>query len=177
MIELRRCEKYTIYRTTETVRLDPEKFRNIESHPYKGETDEDFLIYLNESEFNYELPDDIDSESRNELFKLFDSADWVEYEPEFKYRIQFIDSFLKNGGGKKIDLLDYINDNLDRLKINQIDMDILNIDLKNYFSTVCDDYKSWYESSDLTVYKGMGDNYLLDDGEILPGSTSYEDGC
>jgi hypothetical protein len=56
-------------------------------------------------------------------------------------------------------------------------MDILNIDLKNYFSTVCDDYKSWYESSDLTVYKGMGDNYLLDDGEILPGSTSYEDGC
>lgn len=177
MVELRRCEKYTVYRSTEIVKLDPEKFRSLESHPYTGETDEDFLIYLEDSEFSYELPDDIDDESRNELFKIFDSADWTEYEPESKYRIQFIDSFLKSGGGKKINLLDFVNGNLERLKVNQIDMDTLNTDLKNYFSTIFDDYKIWYESTGITVHKGMGDNYSIDDGEILPGSTSYEDGC
>ena len=52
MIELRRCEKYTVYRSTETIKLDPEKFRNLEGYPYTGETDEDFLNYLNDSDFS-----------------------------------------------------------------------------------------------------------------------------
>lgn len=77
MYQLRKCETYTVTRQTETINLDPEKFRNI-SVPYEGDSEEDFLSYINELDF-YEVSSELDEETANELDKFYDMADWEEW--------------------------------------------------------------------------------------------------
>jgi hypothetical protein len=177
MVQLRRCEKYTVYRSTEVINLDPEKFRDLKDFPYTGETDEEFLQYISESGFHIEIPEDVDDDTRNELFKIQDGTDWIEYDPEHRIRIQYIDRYLKTGGGKKSELLELINEELIKNELRQITFDELKIDLQEYFSSVCDEHKSWFESGNMFSYKGVAENYDIDLGDDIPRSTSYEDGC
>jgi transposase-like protein len=76
MYKLRKCEKYTVIRQTEVANLDPEKFRDL-SVPFDGETEEDFLNYI--SELDYEdISEELDEETDIELNKFYDAADWSE---------------------------------------------------------------------------------------------------
>jgi hypothetical protein len=77
-MQIRKCERFTSYRTTEVANLDPEMFRNL-STPFEGETEEDFLNYIKEN--SYDLTYDVeglDEETVKELEKLSD-PDWEEY--------------------------------------------------------------------------------------------------
>lgn len=78
-MEIRKCERVTVFNTTEVVNLDPEKFRNL-TIPFEGESDIDFLEYLQENmyelnEVNYE---EFDDDTLAELNKLWE-PEWTEY--------------------------------------------------------------------------------------------------
>lgn len=79
MIQIRKCEKVTVYNTTEVAKLNPEKFKNL-SIPFEGETDEEFLAYLDENIFElYEvIYEEIDEETLAELSKIWE-PEWSEY--------------------------------------------------------------------------------------------------
>lgn len=77
-MQIRKCERVTVYNTTEVANLNPDDFRNL-SIPFEGETDEEFLSYLEENKWeleeNYE---EISEEVLNELNKLWE-PEWTEY--------------------------------------------------------------------------------------------------
>jgi hypothetical protein len=77
MYQLRKCETYSVTRQTETINLDPEKFRNI-SIPYEGDSEEDFVNYISELDF-YEISSELDEETTSELDKFYDMVDWEEW--------------------------------------------------------------------------------------------------
>lgn len=77
-MQIRKCERVTSYSTTEVANLNPDDFRKL-SVPFEGESDEEFLEYLEENrdeiEENYE---ELDEETLNELNKLWE-PEWTEY--------------------------------------------------------------------------------------------------
>jgi hypothetical protein len=78
MIQIRKCESFTIHQATGVATLDPEKFRNL-SIPYEGDNDSDFLFYISENRYELEeIWDEIDEESQNQLNILLD-PEWKEY--------------------------------------------------------------------------------------------------
>ena len=80
--QIRKCEAYTVCQSTEVVELDPKKFKKLENNPYTGETEEDFLNYIAEfaNTCRYEgVPDDLDDNTKQEILKLTDDANWTEY--------------------------------------------------------------------------------------------------
>lgn len=72
--QIRKCEKITIWRSTQVIELDPEDFRDNEEFPYTGNSEKEFLDYI--SKFSYDIPDD---DVFAPLFELQDSPDWNEY--------------------------------------------------------------------------------------------------
>ena len=77
-MQIRKCERVTSYNTTEVVNLNPDDFRNL-SVPFEGETDEDFLNYLDENRYDIEdIHDELSEEVFNELNKLWE-PEWTEY--------------------------------------------------------------------------------------------------
>lgn len=77
-IQIRKCQSYTVTESTEVANLNPEEFRNLESDPFTGETEEEFLHYIKEFEFR-DAPDDLDLDQAEELGKLFQYAEWKAY--------------------------------------------------------------------------------------------------
>lgn len=79
MITVRKVERYTVERESEKATLDPEKFRNI-SKPFEGETEKDFLHYIesNSEEFyeDDDLWNELDEATQMQLGKLL--------EPDYK---------------------------------------------------------------------------------------------
>lgn len=79
MITMRKVERYTVLRDTESITLDPDKFRVI-SNPYEGQTDKEFIEYINSNieEFydNDELWSELDEDTQMQL--------GVFLEPEYK---------------------------------------------------------------------------------------------
>lgn len=77
-MQIRKCQRVTSYLSSEVANLNPEDFRNL-SIPFEGETDEEFLSYLEENKWeleeNYE---EINEEVLNELNKLWE-PEWTEY--------------------------------------------------------------------------------------------------
>jgi hypothetical protein len=70
---IRKVEKVTIWEATEVIELNPKSFKKLESNPYTGSTEEDFLNYINS--LKYDLPqelEDIDYEAYDKLTQLFD---------------------------------------------------------------------------------------------------------
>jgi hypothetical protein len=178
MVKIRRCQKFTTYRTSEVANLNPEEFRNLEENPYTGQTDDDFINYIATSGFHVEVPFDLANDQTEELFKIHDAGvEWSEIEPDYKFRIQCIDSFLKNGGGKKEDLDRYVNEQLVSMGLEEVSKEILNIDLQEYYSSIIDENKVWLEFGDFKRQKGIAETINLDFGDETPKSTSAEDGC
>jgi hypothetical protein len=61
---------------TEVANLDPEKFKNI-SEPFEGETEEEFLKYLDLLYFD-DIYEELDEETQIEMSKIYE-PEWTEY--------------------------------------------------------------------------------------------------
>jgi len=78
MYQIRKCERITSCMASEVANLDPEKFRTL-SVPFEGETEEDFLAYLSENQYELEeIYEEIDEETHSELEKIW-YPEWTEY--------------------------------------------------------------------------------------------------
>jgi hypothetical protein len=73
--QIRKCEKITIWRNTQVVDFDPEDFRKYEDCPYTGNSEKEFLEYINQ--FKHDVPED---EIFAPLYEIKDSPDWNEYD-------------------------------------------------------------------------------------------------
>ena len=77
-MQIRKCERVTSYNTTEVANLNPEDFKNI-SFPFEGESDEEFLSYLDENRYELEeIWEEFSEETLSELNKLLE-PEWTEY--------------------------------------------------------------------------------------------------
>ena len=77
-MQIRKCERVTVYNTTEVADLNTEDFKNI-SFPFEGESDEEFLSYLNENRYELEeIWEEFSEETLSELNKLWE-PEWTEY--------------------------------------------------------------------------------------------------
>jgi len=77
-MQIRKCERVTVYNTTEVANLNPQDFKNI-SFPFEGESDEQFLSYLNENRYELEeIWEEFSEETLSELNKLWE-PEWTEY--------------------------------------------------------------------------------------------------
>ena len=78
MYQIRKCERVTSCMASEVANLDPEKFRTL-SVPFEGETEEDFLNYLSENQYDLEeIYEEIDEETHSELEKIW-YPEYTEY--------------------------------------------------------------------------------------------------
>ena len=82
MYQIRKCERFTSWQTSEVATLDPEKFKNI-SVPFTGETEEEFLNYIQDNRYELEeiydeIEKELGEETLAELGKLW-SPEWTEY--------------------------------------------------------------------------------------------------
>lgn len=75
MIQIRKCEKVTVYNTTEVAKLNPEDFRTL-SVPFEGQTDEEFLSYLEDNK--EDIYEEISEDIFLELNKIWE-PEWTEY--------------------------------------------------------------------------------------------------
>jgi len=110
MIQIRKSQQYTVTSVTEVAKLDPEKFRNLSTTPYTGETDEDFMNYIEELGYDlYDLYDELDEETQTELDKLFDNADWDEIHStawdgeDSWFEVGEVDEEYRKTGGFRVD--------------------------------------------------------------------------
>ena len=77
-MQIRKCERVIVYNTTEVANLNPEDFKTI-SIPFEGETDEEFLSYLEENKWDFEeIWEEFSEETLSELNKLLE-PEWTEY--------------------------------------------------------------------------------------------------
>jgi len=80
--QIRKVEEITIWQTTEVAELDPKKFKKLEDNPYTGETEEDFLKYIQEfiNNCRYDgIPYDLDEKTASEIDKMVENINWKEY--------------------------------------------------------------------------------------------------
>lgn len=77
-MQIRKCERVTSYSATEVANLNPDDFRSI-SFPFEGESDEEFLSYLDENRYELEeICEEFSEETLSELNKLWEPQ-WTEY--------------------------------------------------------------------------------------------------
>jgi hypothetical protein len=80
--QIRKVEEITSWLATEVAELDPEAFRNLENNAYTGNTEEEFLNYIqgfiNTCRFDGQ-PDDLDLETGYEIDKMIENVNWTEY--------------------------------------------------------------------------------------------------
>ena len=80
--QIRKVEEITIWQSTEVAELDPNDFKNLEENAYTGETEEDFLKYIQKfiTTCQYDgVPSDIDGAVADELDKMIENVKWTEY--------------------------------------------------------------------------------------------------
>jgi hypothetical protein len=80
--QIRKVEEITIWQATEVAELDPEAFKNLEENPYTGNSEEEFLHYIQEfiNDCRWDgIPTELDPEATDELDKLIENVNWTEY--------------------------------------------------------------------------------------------------
>ena len=78
MYQIRKCERITSWNMTEVANLNPDDFRNL-SVPFEGESDEEFLAYLDGNRYELEeIYEEFSEETLNELNKIWE-PEWTEY--------------------------------------------------------------------------------------------------
>lgn len=104
MIQIRKIESITQHFASEVACLDPEKFRNI-SVPYMGNSDEDFMKYIEDLGYNLEeISNELDEQTLNECFKLTGSMEIPVWDSRTKSANEWyetgksVDGMNKNGG-------------------------------------------------------------------------------
>lgn len=75
--QIRKVESVTSIRSSLVIELDPKKFKKLEINPYTGDSEEEFMTYM--SEFDFEDPPyDLDDNTSKLLMDLSNST-WEEY--------------------------------------------------------------------------------------------------
>lgn len=93
MYQLRKCLKFTSYQATKTITLDPEKFRNL-SIPYEGNSEEEFLKYIDENSYDLEdIYEEMDEETSSQMEGIWQP----EYEEYSNTSWNFEDSWIEIG--------------------------------------------------------------------------------
>jgi len=80
--QIRKCEQYTVWQSSEVIELDPEYFKTLSENPYNGSSEEEFLKYIEEylvSCRNEGFPEELDSSIADQLNKLIENIEWTEY--------------------------------------------------------------------------------------------------
>ena len=80
--QVRKVEEITIWQATEVAELDPEAFKNLEENPYTGNSEEEFLKYIQGFINNCRwdgFPSDLDGDVEEELDKMIENVNWTEY--------------------------------------------------------------------------------------------------
>jgi hypothetical protein len=75
MYQVRKIERYTVLRHTDTANLDPEKFRTV---GYDGDNEQDFLAFIENLDYS-EVYDMLDKETRNQLSLIKEDYNWNEF--------------------------------------------------------------------------------------------------
>lgn len=78
-MQIRKCQRVVSYLSAEVATLNPEDFKKL-SIPFEGETDADFLSYLEENlyELTEVIYEEIDEDVLSELSKVWET-EWTEY--------------------------------------------------------------------------------------------------
>jgi hypothetical protein len=77
-MKIRKCERIVVWNATDVANLNPDDFRNL-SVPFEGESDEEFLAYLEGNKWELEeIYEEISEDVLNELNKLWE-PEWTEY--------------------------------------------------------------------------------------------------
>jgi hypothetical protein len=78
--KIRKRENMEVYMTSEIVELDPNDFRELEENPYTGDSQEEFLKYIDSLNLQYnEPPEELDWDIQEELKKLGENLSWTEF--------------------------------------------------------------------------------------------------
>ena len=79
--KIRKRENITLYLASQVVELDPNDFRNLEENPYTGDSQEEFLKYIDSLNLEYSEPsDELDYDVQEELRKLGENIKWTEFD-------------------------------------------------------------------------------------------------
>ena len=71
-MQIRKCERVTVISSSEVANLNPDDFKNV-SVPFEGESDEDFLSYLEDNRYELEdIYEEFGQETLEELNKLWE---------------------------------------------------------------------------------------------------------
>jgi hypothetical protein len=109
--QIRKIEQITMWQATEVAEVDPEAFKNLEENPYTGNSEEEFLTYIQEfiNTCRYDgFPSDLDDEVATELDKMIENLNWTEYANSCEngetswYQIGEKDEKYRKTGGFKI---------------------------------------------------------------------------
>jgi hypothetical protein len=78
--KIRKRENMTVYLASQVIELDPNNFRDLEENPYTGDSQEEFLNYINDFNIDDEsLTDQLDEAVKDELQKLGENIKWTEF--------------------------------------------------------------------------------------------------
>ena len=110
--QIRKVEEITFWQATEVAELDPEAFRNLEDNPYTGNSQEEFIKYIEEfiNSCRWDgFPIELDPETTDELDKMVENVVWTEYnstvqngENSWLQLGEKDESYVKTGGFKII---------------------------------------------------------------------------
>jgi len=77
--QIRKVAQCTVFTSSEVAELDPEDFRNHESNPYKGNSEEEFIQYIANFYFDDTETETFSSETVDELLKIFDGPTMTQH--------------------------------------------------------------------------------------------------
>lgn len=105
-MQIRKVEQYTVFQASPVFELDPEKFRKL-SLPYTGNSEQEFVDYIAKI-FPWDIPKDLDEESKNTLQELNESI-MIEYSNSLDngvneaLQVGEIDLEYRNSGGFRVE--------------------------------------------------------------------------
>jgi len=80
--QIRKVEEVTSWSSSEVATLDPKKFKKLKENPFTGETEQEFLKYIEEFVNNSRcdgLPYDLDDNTADEIRKISEDIKWTEF--------------------------------------------------------------------------------------------------
>jgi hypothetical protein len=78
--KIRKRENVTLYLASEVIELDPNDFRNLKENPYTGDSQEEFLSYINNLNLDFDdAPEELDYDVQDGLNKLGQNIKWTEF--------------------------------------------------------------------------------------------------
>lgn len=79
--KIRKRENITLYLASQVVELDPNDFCDLQENPYTGDSQEEFLKYIDSLNLEYSEPsEELDYDVQESLKKLGENIEWTEFD-------------------------------------------------------------------------------------------------